>query len=315
MRDVIEKIKNAMSVAILPHKNEDPDALGSCFAFMKVMKSMGKEARVYVSEVPEKRLAFIGSEYEVYDASKTYSHDLCVCIDCGDLQRIGEREKLFNEIGASVNIDHHYTNTNFADANYVDGNASAAGEILYMLFGEMGVTIDKETAELLYIAICSDTGGFKYSNTTPRTMRICAELMEYGFDHSEVARLLFDRQSFAAARMCAEVTLSIKSYEDGKIKLVTIPDDLYEKYDIAVKDAPNMVDIPRRIEGTEVAVCIKHQDGDIRVNLRSNGDADVSKVAVKFGGGGHVRAAGCSIDAKTLEEAEEKIVAALKEVL
>lgn len=315
MRDIIDKMKNAHSAAIIPHVNEDADALGSCFAFAGVLKNMGIEATVYVSEDPEKRLDFIGGVYEVYDISKTYKHDLCVCLDCGDLKRIGDRKKLFDEIGNSINIDHHFTNTNFAQANYVDGKAAATGEILYMLFEEMGIELNSKIAEYLYIAICSDTGGFKYSNVSPRTMRIAANLIEYGFDHAEIARLLFDCESYAGAMMSAEVTLGLKSYEDGKINVVTISDELYNKYGLNAKDAPNMVDIPRRIAGTEVAVCIKHQNGEIRVNLRSNGSADVSKVAVKFGGGGHARAAGCSVRASSLEEAENLIVSALKEVL
>ncbi len=315
MNEVIEKIKNARSVAVIPHINEDPDALGSCCAFASVLRSMGKTAVIYISGAVEKRLDFIGGDYVIYDMNKKYSHDLCACLDCGDIKRLGNREKLFNEIGNSINIDHHPTNTYFADANCVDGNAAAAAEILYTLFDEMGVRINSEIARYLYIAIASDTGSFKYSNVSPKTMRVAAELLEYDFDNSEVSRRLFDCESLNGALISAEVTTGIRSYEGGKIRVVSVSDELYKKYNLEVKDVPNMVDIPRRIDGTEVAVCIKPQDGTMRINLRSNGDADVSKIAVKFGGGGHPRAAGCSIDAETIEEAEKLIVEALKEVV
>lgn len=315
MNRVIEKINNAKSIAVFPHINEDGDALGTCFAFAEVMRRLGKEAVVYVNDIPEKRLEFMGSDYVVYDEDKTYSYDLCACLDCGDLQRIGRRIKLFNEINNSINIDHHATNTNFADANYVCGGASAAAEVLYCVFEEMGITLEKREAEHLYTAICSDTGSFKYSSTSPKTMRIAAKLMEYGFNFSEISRRLFDCRSYDAAMMCAEVTMGMKSYENGKITIVTVDDSIYEKYGIDVKDAPNFVDIPRCIEGAEAAACIKHQNGTIRVNLRSNGNADVSKTALSFGGGGHLRAAGCNIDASSLEEAEKIIADALRKVI
>ena len=313
MREVIEKIKNAHSVAVIPHVNEDADAMGSCLAFASVMRRLGKEATVYVSEIPEKRISFIGDEYTVYNPDENYTHDLCACIDCGDLKRTGGRSKLFSQCENTINIDHHFTNTNFADANFVDAQAAASGEILYMLFKEAGIDITAKEAELLYAAICSDTGSFKYSNVTPRTMRIAADLLEYDFDHADIARRLFDCESEKSALMRAEVIQSVQSYANGKIRVVTVGEDIYEKYGISVKDAPNFVDIPRCIEDTEIAVCIKPQNGEIRVNLRSNNYFDVSETAVKFGGGGHMRAAGCSVKAETLEEAQMLIVKAIEE--
>lgn len=134
MQAVIDKIMEAKSVAVLTHLNEDPDTIGSCFAFAKVMRKLGKEATVYVNGRIESRLAFIGDDYVLYQEGMKHNHDLCACIDCGDLGRIAERKSLFEEINHSINIDHHLTNTNFADANYVDGKAAAAGEILYALF-------------------------------------------------------------------------------------------------------------------------------------------------------------------------------------
>ena len=134
MQAVIDKIMEAKSVAVLTHLNEDPDTIGSCFAFAKVMRKLGKEATVYVNGRIESRLAFIGDDYVLYQEGMKHNHDLCACIDCGDLGRIAERKSLFEEINNSINIDHHLTNTNFADANYVDGKAAAAGEILYALF-------------------------------------------------------------------------------------------------------------------------------------------------------------------------------------
>lgn len=315
MQAVIDKIMSAKSVAVIPHVNEDPDALGSCFAFAQMLRKMGKEATVYVSGKVEARLAFIGRDYVMYHESIEHNHDLCACLDCGDIDRITERKTLFDEIGNSVNIDHHFTNTLFADANYVDGNAAAASEILYSLFQKMGVQIDDDIARNLYIGICSDTGCFKYSNVTPKTMRTAASLLEYNFDHAEMARLLFDSETLEAAKLKAEITEGIQTYADGKIKIVVTDENAGEKYGIHKEDIPNLVDIPRRIEGTEIAVCIKRTDGGFRLNLRSNGDADVAKIAMKFGGGGHIRAAGATLHFDTAEETLEAVVSACIEEL
>ena len=291
------------------------DSIGSCFAFAKVMRKLGKEATVYVNGRIESRLAFIGDDYVLYQEGMKHNHDLCACIDCGDLGRIAERKSLFEEINNSINIDHHLTNTNFADANYVDGKAAAAGEILYALFEKMGIELDNDIAKDLYTAICSDTGCFKYSNVTPKTMRTAANLLEYDFDHAEVARLLFDSESLAAAKLKAEITENIKEYADGKIKAVITDEKIGAKYGMGKEDIPNLVDIPRRIEGTEIAVCIKRTNNGFRLNLRSNGKADVAEVAMKFGGGGHIKAAGATLDFDSTEKAERAVIDACKRAL
>ncbi len=315
MQAVIDKIIKAKSVAIFPHVNEDPDALGSCFAFAAMLRKMNKKATIYVSGKIEKRLSFIGTDYVIYHDGIEHDHDLCACLDCGDIERISNRRAMFDEIANSVNIDHHFTNTRFADANYVDGNASATGEILFELFSRMGLKPDDDIAKSLYIAISSDTGCYKYSNVTPKTMRTAASLLEYDFDHAEIARLLFDCESINAVKLRAEVMSSVKQYEDGMITLVITDEKIGSKYGLEKQDIPNLVDIPRRIEGCEIAVCLKRVDDGFRLNLRSNGDADVAEVAVEFGGGGHVRAAGATVLIKDADAAEKAVVDACRRAL
>ncbi len=315
MQAVIDNIIKAKSVAVFPHVNEDPDALGSCFAFAKMLRKMGKKATVYVSGKIESRLEFIGKDYVVYHNGIEHDHDLCACLDCGDIERIAERKALLDEIGNSINIDHHLTNTYFADANYVDGKASATSEILVELFKAMNLEIDNDIAKDLYTAICSDTGCFKFSNVTPKTMRIAADLLEYDFDHAEIVRLLFDSETLAATKLKAEIMGKVESLENGKISFVITDEKIGEKYGISKEDIPNLVEIPRRIENTEIAVCIKKTDKGYRVNLRSNGRADVSKVAMQFGGGGHIKAAGATVQAKNPEEAEKMVLDACRKAL
>lgn len=315
MDKIIKKINEGHKIAVLGHVNEDPDSIGSCFAFAQMMRKIGKEATVYMSAEPEKRLAFMGSDYVVYTGEETPEYDLCAVLDCGDIDRLGERKAIFDKAKNTISIDHHHTNTYFAQENYVDGDAPAAAEILCRLFKAMGTELDGEIAMQLYAALSSDTGGFKFSNVTPATMREAADLLEYDFDHAEIARLLFDSDTFGEIRFKAEVMQRIKTYADGKICLVSVDDGIIERSQIAEDQIPNVVDIPRRVVGCEIAVALKEKEDEIRVNLRSNGDADVSKVALKFGGGGHVKAAGCGVKNASLEEAEKVIIEACIEVL
>ncbi len=310
MDAVIEKLKNARSAAVLTHINEDPDALGSAFALCHVLRGMGKTAVCYVSEKPQERHKFIGGDYVIYDKDKTYEHDLCVCVDCGDMKRLGDRIKLFKSICSTANIDHHRTNTLFADANYVEGETSSTGEILFKIFEKMGAALDDTAARYLYTAICSDTGCFKYSSVTPDTFRIAARLIGYNFDFAEIARLLFDTDDLNVTRFKAALMDSVESYAGGKISLVRMTADMYEKYSVPETEAPNGVEIPRRIEGTQIAVCVKEKHNRIEVSLRSNGRADVSAIAEGFGGGGHRAAAGYKITGKTMDEAARAVIAA-----
>ncbi len=307
MDKVIEKIKAAKSVAVIPHINEDPDALGSCFAFCEALKSMGKEAICYLSKKPQHRFDFIGGEYTVYDGS-IKDHDLCACLDCGDVKRLGDRKEIFDKIPVSVNIDHHITNDKFATANYVDAKAAATGEILVELFGELGVNLNDTIARFLYIAISADTGSFKFSSVTPKTMMLCAKLLEYDFDHANISRLLFDCDSLDITKFRAKLMGSIESYHNGLITAVEVKNEMLLEFNIDAEEIPNIVDIPRKVDGCEIALAFKVRDDGINVNFRSNNYVDVSKIAAKFGGGGHIRAAGCTISGMDMDEVKKRVI-------
>lgn len=308
MKNVISELNKAKSMILLTHINEDPDTLGSCFALAEAMRGIGKTVDICVSGKIEKRLDFMGQDYEIYNPEKEYIYDLCVCVDCGDIERLGERKRIFDSIGNTINIDHHYSNTLYAEENYVDGDASSAGQIIYRLLKDMNISLTKKIAIQLYTAICSDTGCFKYSNASPEAMCIAGELMSYDINHSELVRKLFESEPLWAIQLKSEVACDILSYYDGKLRIVTAHKELYDKYNISEADMPNLVDIPRMIENTEIAVCLKEQSDGVRINLRSNGAADVSELAAKLGGGGHKKAAGCMVRNMSLNKIKEIIV-------
>ncbi|MGN0162418.1 MAG: bifunctional oligoribonuclease/PAP phosphatase NrnA [Candidatus Ornithomonoglobus sp.] len=308
MEKVINLIKNAKKAAIIPHIKADGDAIGSCLAMQAVLRKIGISAVIYVEEHVEKRLQFLDGDIAVVYGGECVDCDTCIVLDCGDLTRVSLRRPILDAAKQVVNIDHHKTNTFFGDANYVEPETSSTGEILFKLFRKMGVEIDYEIAKFLYAAICSDTGCFAYSNTSPATFRIAAELIECGIDHAEIARLLFDCEDLESELMKAELTSRIHSYYDGRLRIVAIGDEETAKYGIKPEDIQDLVNLPRRIRGTEIAAALKQYDGKIRGSLRSNGDADVAEVAQVFGGGGHTRAAGCTIAADDLETAEKMVV-------
>lgn len=302
---IISAIKKYDTFSIVPHTNPDADAIGSCYAMAHVLKAMGKKADVYVEEQLPKKLSFLPGESLIYEKAADY--DVCLCIDCGDIGRVGVRKPLIDSSKVSINVDHHYANTNYADINLVVSQASSAGEICYDLIKELGVDIDMDCAICLYSAICADTGGFKFSNTTPDTMRKAADLLEKKIDAAKITRLLFDTESIEQMRLKGEISSKVEIYCDGVVAVAYLTKQMLEKYDLNEKDVDNICDIARRIEGVEVAISVKECASSIKVSLRSNEYIDVSKIAEKFGGGGHVRASGLMLECD-FDTAKKKIV-------
>ena len=314
MEKIIELIKNAKAAVILPHISADGDAIGSSQAMKCVLEAMGIAAAIYTEEPVEERLCFVADGIVVYDG-RTIAYDTCIVLDCGDTDRLGERKSLLDSARAVINIDHHRTNTGFGDGAYIVPDASATGEILFDLFLKMGIELNRDIAGYLYTAICSDTGGFAYSNVSADTFRIASELVGYDICHWEISRLLFDCVDIRTELLKAEITKKINSYCDGRVRTVIISRELAGSFDLNPKEIDGLVDLPRRIRGTEIAVALKELEDKIRISLRSNGDADVSEIALKFGGGGHIRAAGCSISGVAIEKAEQMIVEACRSAL
>lgn len=316
MRELIEIIKKSSSVAVTAHINEDCDALGSVFAMTELLRNMGKHAVSFLSDEPEYRLRFMSSDYKVYHAGdEIETFDLLICLDSADLKRLGERAELLEKIPQSISIDHHYTNTYYSKHNLVDGDASSTGEMVYNLICEMGESITRTMAENLYISLVGDTGCFKYSCAAPDTLRAAAALMEKGIDHAAICRRLFDCEPLNVVKLRGHIMNSIKSYYGGKLSVAVLDKECFSSFGVAEKDFSDAVNIPRMVEGTEVAVSLREVPGKIKLSFRSNGKYNVSELAKHFGGGGHEMAAGASAEELTLSEAEEKIVKIFGEMI
>ncbi|MBO5060560.1 MAG: bifunctional oligoribonuclease/PAP phosphatase NrnA [Clostridia bacterium] len=315
MNEIIELINSAEDIIILAHDSEDADAVGSSYAMKSVLLGMGKKAECIFSDIPERHLDFMGKSYILPDEASLHQADLCICLDCGDLSRIGKRKPFFESARHTVCIDHHETNVGFGDAWYVDAQSPATGEILYELFIKMGVEITKEIAENLYAAISSDTGSFKYSNVRPRTMLITAELLKCGIDHARIARFLYDSEPIGVMKFKGYIMNTIEQYCGGKLNVVCASQDILDKYGIEEKDTGDIVNIARAVTGCEIAVSVRETPEKIKISLRSNGKHSVSDIAAKFGGGGHAMAAGAAQKGKTLKEVKDEVIRVCEEII
>ena len=309
MNNIIKVIENSKKAVVLGHIDEDSDSIGSTLAMCEMLKNMGKEAVLFLSGEPEHRLKFLISDYNYYDENVNIDDfDLLICIDTADAKRLGKRAVLLDKIKPSINIDHHFTNTNYADFNIVDGNMSSASEMVYDLVCQMGAEITKPMAEYLYCGIMGDTGCLKYNSATPKTAYIISELMKRGIDHAELARRIFDTDTFDVIKLKGYIMNNLESYYDGELTVCALDERVFERYNVRERDCGDIVNIPRSVEGTQIAVSIRDVGDKIKISFRSNGKYNVSDIAKNFGGGGHIMSAGATICGVDINKAKDMIV-------
>lgn len=310
LRETGEMLLAAQKLVLCTHVSPDGDTLGSTIGLARYLRQQGKEVTVYCDDLINRRFSFI-PDIELVKRPIPDSEveaDLLVVIDASSYDRIG----IVSEVVKAkqlLNIDHHISNTSFADYLYLDAKAAATGEIMCDLFQAMGWTLDREMADCFYLAIMTDCGSFRYANTTPKTMRAGAWLLEHGVQPNELSDKL-DVKSRLSTELLAKVLPSLTFEADGKIAYLTITNDLYNKD----ANTDSFVNIPRYVEGVDVAIMFKAVEPEVtRVSMRS-ATVDVAQVALGFGGGGHIRAAGCTIYAP-VEEAREQLLAKLRQLV
>lgn len=297
-------------LVLCPHVSPDGDALGSTLALKMALEKAGKKVTVMVDDDVPKAFGFLPQiDCFVKPAGgEVVEADLLVVLDASSLDRIGKVAQTV-KAKAVANIDHHISNTQFADYLYLNTEAAATAEILCNLVEKLGITPDKDLATCLYTGIYTDCGSFRYANTTPCTMRAAAKLLEYGARPNEISDAL-GTNTRANIEMLGKVLQTLAFYNDGKISTLEINSDLYDK-DV---NTDNFISFARYIEGVDVAVLFKAVEPAVtRVSMRSQ-DTDVAAIALSFGGGGHVRAAGCTVELP-LEQAKAKVLEAIGKAL
>jgi len=310
--DVIEKIKAARKIAVFNHENPDGDALGSAYGLKLILLAMGKEAEVFLREGDERTREYKLIKGTERSELKIEDCDLKIAVDSADIERLGALKECFK--GNTAAIDHHMTHKEYAETTYV-ADAPATGEVIYDFAEALGVQLNSDIATNLYVAISCDTGSFKFSSTTPKTHMVAAKLLETGIDPGELSKKIFDTKSFGYFKAYKRGIDNLDLFENGKITVLAITNEDFEELGVDETIIDGIVELPRSVEGTEVGVYIRQKEnGAFKVSLRSNGDVDVAKVAVAFGGGGHIKASGYLIR-KPLDVVKQELVEEIKKQL
>ena len=291
LENIKEKIESAKSILIMTHTNPDGDAMGSSLGLLSALKKIEKKAAVYIP-VPNKTFCFLPGYSEIItEINDVKEYDLCIALDSSDLERLGNGREYFEAIENTIVIDHHITNQGFGDITYLNAVASSTCENMIVVLAAMNIAINKEIAESLYTGILTDTGAFRY-NTQSETYEFVAMLFETGIETNKIYRKLFDLTTLNKTKLLSRALERLEVLEEGKVAFTYITREDLEDLNLVESDAEGIVNHGRNIEGTEVSIFIKEQDGKYKVSLRANEYVDVSVVASKFAGGGHVRAAG-----------------------
>lgn len=308
--NILEEIKKAKSIVLLTHKSPDGDAVGSSLAFYIALKQFGKKADLIIEEMPRvyKFLPCADEVKKEKDIEGEY--DLAIALDCATEQRIAGGE-YFENAKVTISIDHHESNKMFAEHNFVNPAAPACAQILIGIFEYIGIEITKEIGTCILTGIITDTGGFKYSTISPETFEFTASLLSRGVDVSEIYKKVLQIKTKSHFKLSQIATSRLEFLEDEKITFTYITKEDELQVNAETGDHEGIVEIARDIEGVEVAILLRETDEGYKASLRSNGNVNVSDVCMMFGGGGHPKAAGCTIS-YSLEDAKKKIISQVK---
>ena len=313
-------IQNANKILIISHVNPDGDTLGSMSALYQVVVNnfnISKDSvdMVYNGIIPEiykfiPCLELAKTPQQVKDIQ----YDLAISVDIAAKDRMGDSLPLFEKAEVRMNIDHHKTNSNFGTVNFVRADACSCGEVMFDIFRALDLKMDKDISSALYAAILTDTGGFRYENTTAQTLLKASELIELGADPAKISRYCYESKPRNMVLLHANCMINAEFSDNNKIAGICITNKDMEKFHATNDYTEGLVEELRRIKTTEVSYVLKEVDENTtKASLRSK-TADVSTVAQVFGGGGHTFAAGCTIR-KPLNIAKDKLVEEIRRVL
>ncbi len=320
---IIRALREGSSFLVLLHELPDGDSVGAALAMVLVLERMGKRVMaVGVDRIPRPYRflpradkAVVSGDLPLSAGLAVESWDTSIMLDCADPERAGAAWPLARKARTLINIDHHVTNIGYGDLNLVDAHASATAELVYALARDLGIEIDRDLANCLFVGIMTDTGSFRYSNASAHTFRIGAELVEAGASPEELAARIWESRPVSSLRLLARALTTLGLSDDGRMAWLTVDDAALADAGAEEQEVEGFVNYPRSLEGVEVAMLFRPMaDGRTRVALRSKGRADVSRVARSLGGGGHPRAAGCILPPGPDRALDRVLAAAWREV-
>lgn len=304
---ILKAIKKHKTFLISTHVHPDPDALGSELSMAIYLSSLGKKIYVINDEPSPKRFDFLPKVGWVqgYNSARKINYDVAIVLDCGELDRIGRVQEHISPDTLLINIDHHITNDFFGDLNLVEAKASSTAEVLYDLFKQGGHKLTKDLAINLYVGLMTDTGSFRFENTTAKTHAICADLMRFEFSVTEIYRKVYASIPQADLREFTKLISRFNVLCEGRVVCIELSRKIISRFSEQFDLRDTIFQFLRSMQGVDVFIIFTEVNSKkTRINLRSSHKVDVAKLASQFQGGGHKRASGCTIE-KGMKEARK----------
>jgi bifunctional oligoribonuclease and PAP phosphatase NrnA len=317
MKNIIQAIKKNKRFLISTHVNPDPDALCSELALAMYLRSLGKKVTIVNNESVGRRFWFIPGIHHIkhYWEKREMVYDVAIILDCGELSRVGKVQDMIQKAKPLVNIDHHITNDQFGSLNLVRPKSSSTAEVLYDLLKQGGCVFTRTLAMHLYVGIMTDTGSFRYENTTARTHAIVAELMKFKFSAPSLYQKLYETILFRDLKEFTKVIGRLRMTCGGRVACITLGKRILRKFSGEFDLRDTIFKFLRSIKNVEVVVILTEIGRNkTRINLRSSNAFDVAKLANHFRGGGHRRASGCTVD-KSIPRARKEILERIRRML
>ena len=299
--DIVQQIRLADNIVIMTHTNMDGDAIGSASALCHALRYLGKRCIILLEDDIPGYLKFMhdhehSSGDPFFVSRMPFDPQLAMVVDCGDAGRIEKRLDVYKSCATKICVDHHVQTGEFADYSVVEPSASATGILIFQLINALEVPIDKDIAEDLYVAIMTDTGCFRYSNTTAECHLIAAELYKAGIEYDKLGTLIYDTLPLAQLRLESLAVQQMSMFADNKACISFVTQAQLNELGAGYDMTNGCIDVLRKVDTVEIAAFLKeHEDGSIKLSLRAKSYADVNTVARALGGGGHIKAAGATL--------------------
>lgn len=302
-------IRKSKTVMVATHEGPDGDGIGSILALGMGLKQLGKTVTFYMKDPVPKMYRYLpGSDRIVNQLPKGKKYDVCFIVDLGETERVGDAFVDYPGRGLTVSLDHHIRGEHNANLNFCLPRQASSGEVIFKILKALKVKLNRAMATNIYTAMVTDTGSFKYSNTTRETFLIAAELMKQKVDVWQVALNCFETWSVPRMELFKRVLSTLTIHPNKKIAWITLSKKDFAATGAAPDEAEGFISYARAVEGVEVAILFKeHDDGITKVSMRSKNRVDVAGIAESLGGGGHIRASGCKIKG-TIVDAQKVIL-------
>lgn len=311
--NILKEIDKADNIVLLAHENPDGDAIGSCLAMGIALKNQNKNVEIVIPKYPRIFSSLPGTEL-ILEKGSIEKYDLAIALDCATVKLLNGWSGYFEDAKTKIVIDHHSTNAMFGDLNYVDYGAPACAQVLYTILNYFKWEITQDIGTDLMTGIITDTGGFQYSGTSKETFEIAARLLNVGVNIPKIYKQVFSTHTRSSYELKKIALDRLEFLEDNRVTFTYITKEDEEKVNAETGDYEGIVNEGKNIEGVEVSIFIHEIDNGMKVSLRSNEYVNVSNIGLMFGGGGHPKAAGVTMQGE-IEDIKEKILREVRRVL